>query len=98
MTIKLMLVTAALMLSASAQANNQPSQANHRANERIVDSYCDNGSCERVYERRDRDQMNASFGDDPSARPANFDRYIVRIERDRRARSVNRPALAISGR
>jgi len=98
MTIRLMLVTAALMLSASAQANNHPSQANHRANERVVSSYCDNGSCERIYERRDRDQLDASFGNDSSARPANYDRYIVRIERDRRARLVSRTTLAISGR
>jgi hypothetical protein len=96
MTFRLMLAAAALMLPAFAQANSQPSNSNS-ANERVVDSFCDRGSCQRVYEQRavaGSPQRDRRQSRQTSVQPADPDRYVVRIEPDRTPHSP----LAISGR
>lgn len=93
MTIKFMLVAAALMVPVSVPANSQPSnpQLNQHpregaAQEQVVDSYCHSGYCARVYDRQigaDSPQMDRGFWTATDERAVEYNRYIVRIERDR---------------
>lgn len=59
MKMKLVLIVAAMVVPATAQAGSQSSNTSSNSSsnngvvrERVVDSYCDDGGCERVVERR----------------------------------------------
>ena len=69
---------------ASARAVSEVSNRSSRepvASERLVDSYCSGGYCERVYRRLDAGSLQRPSRNAGNRR-VNYNPFVVRIERD----------------